>query len=52
MVVVIDTLPGLVCVPGVMAMSMEGELVAQFFSSSFAFGCDVIYFYEISWPKV
>ena len=52
MVVVIDTLPGPLCMPGVMAVAVEGEFVTQFFSSPFAFGHDVIYFYEISWSKV
>jgi len=33
-------------------MSVEGEFVTQFFPSSFAFGCDVIYLYEIPWSKV
>ena len=33
-------------------MSVESELVAQFFSSSFTFGCDVIYLYEVPWSKV
>ena len=38
-------------VPRIMAMSVESEFVAQFFSASLAFGRDVIYFYEIFWSK-
>ncbi len=52
MVVVIDTLRGILCVPRVVAMSVESELVAQFFSASFTFGRDVIYLYEIPWSKI
>jgi hypothetical protein len=52
MVVVIDTLCSLLRVPRIMAMSVESEFVAQFFSASLTFGRDVIYFYEIIWSKV
>ena len=33
-------------------MPVEGEFITQFFSSSFAFGCDVISLYEVPWSKV
>ena len=51
MVVVIDALCGHFRVTRIMAMSVESELVAQFFSASLPFGRDVIYFYEIFWSK-
>jgi hypothetical protein len=51
MVVVIDALCGHFRVPRIMAMSVESELVAQFFSASLTFGRDVIYFYEIFWSE-
>jgi hypothetical protein len=51
MVVVIDTLCDTVSMSRIMAVSVEGEFITQFFSSSLTFRRDVIYFYEISWPK-
>lgn len=51
MVVVIETLCGLLRVPRIMAMSVESEFVAQFLAASLTFGRDVIYFYEVFWSK-
>lgn len=52
MVVVIDTLRGILSMSRVMAMAMKSELVAQFLPSSFTLGRDVIYFYQVSRSKV
>ena len=47
MVVVIDTRRDLFGMPRVVAVAMERELVTQFFSTSFAFGGDVVNFHLI-----